>query len=105
MRSKGKASLEFDHFSTSKEIGARLRSVRLNLGLSQIEVGNMLGVAYQQIQKYECGSSQISVTRLIQFCQTFKIDLNTILSADMISSDDRGPSLPLKSNATLASPQ
>ena len=46
------------------EIGKRIRALRLERGLSQTELGNLLGVTFQQIQKYENGSNRISVHRL-----------------------------------------
>jgi transcriptional regulator with XRE-family HTH domain len=45
-------------------VGARLRTRRMILGMSQSELGVHLGVTFQQIQKYENGSNRISVHRL-----------------------------------------
>ena len=36
----------------------------MELGLSQEELGEKLGVSYQQVQKYENGKSELTVTRL-----------------------------------------
>lgn len=41
------------------EIGARIRARRIQLGLSMEALGNLLGVTYQQIQKYEKGANSI----------------------------------------------
>ncbi len=41
-----------------------MRSRRFQLGLSQNELGAMLGVRFQQIQKYESGRNRISATTL-----------------------------------------
>ena len=46
--------------------GKRLRAFRVNKGLSQTEVGEAVGVTFQQIQKYENGSNRISASRLQQ---------------------------------------
>lgn len=49
---------------TDIHIGRRLRQARLARGLSQGSVGKMLGVTFQQVQKYESGSNRIGGSRL-----------------------------------------
>ena len=38
-----------------RQIGARIRQRRVALGLTQQQVATMVGVTYQQAQKYESG--------------------------------------------------
>ena len=45
-------------------IGKRLRARRRMLGLTQCQLGGMVGVQFQQIQKYECAATAISASRL-----------------------------------------
>ncbi|WP_246191185.1 helix-turn-helix domain-containing protein [Aureimonas leprariae] len=45
-------------------VGQRLRSLRLDKGLTQEELGASVAVSYQQIQKYETGMNRISASRL-----------------------------------------
>ncbi len=45
-------------------VGKRLRLKRELLGLSQDQLGKMLGLTFQQIQKYENGTNRISASRL-----------------------------------------
>lgn len=47
-------------------LGTRVRLRRKMLGLSQEELGNRVGVAFQQIQKYEGGSNRMCAGRLIR---------------------------------------
>jgi transcriptional regulator with XRE-family HTH domain len=47
-------------------VGARLRMRRVMLGMSQGKLGQLLGVTFQQVQKYEKGSNRISASRLRQ---------------------------------------
>lgn len=54
-------------------IGARVRLRRLNLGLSQEELSNRLGVTFQQIQKYEKGVNRISASRLLQLAAALAV--------------------------------
>jgi transcriptional regulator with XRE-family HTH domain len=45
-------------------LGKRLRQRRRSLGLTQQQVGDVIGVRFQQIHKYECGLNRISAARL-----------------------------------------
>ncbi|MCA3260658.1 MAG: helix-turn-helix transcriptional regulator [Telmatospirillum sp.] len=47
-------------------VGNRLRERRTILGLSQQEVGRLLGVTFQQIQKNERGANRMSASRLYE---------------------------------------
>ncbi|WCS27278.1 helix-turn-helix domain-containing protein [Methylobacterium sp. NMS14P] len=45
-------------------IGARIRARRELMRLSQTDLGNALGVSFQQVQKYELGTNRIGAGRL-----------------------------------------
>jgi transcriptional regulator with XRE-family HTH domain len=45
-------------------VGARVKSRRIQLKMSQAELGYLTGVSFQQIQKYENGRNRISSSRL-----------------------------------------
>lgn len=49
-----------------EEIGRRLRLLRVDRGLSQTELGAVLEVSFQQIQKYEKGKNRVSAGRLVE---------------------------------------
>lgn len=53
-------------------IGAKLKSRRLILGLSQEELARAIGLTFQQIQKYERGANRISASRLVDICHVLK---------------------------------
>ena len=42
------------------EVGRRVRSLRLEKGMSQEKLGNQLALTFQQIQKYENGANRIA---------------------------------------------
>jgi transcriptional regulator with XRE-family HTH domain len=46
------------------EVGRRIRAKRLMLRLTQTELGDQLGVSFQQIQKYERGKNRVGAGRL-----------------------------------------
>lgn len=52
-----------------KAMGARIRKFRELSGLSQTELGEKLGVSYQQVQKYERGVSRLSVETLLRLAR------------------------------------
>lgn len=57
-------------------IGQRVRDRRLSLGLSQEHVGEMLGLSFQQVQKYERGANRISISRLIEICRCLGVPVS-----------------------------
>jgi transcriptional regulator with XRE-family HTH domain len=73
------------------EIGLRLRRKRLELDLSQTELGKMLNVSFQQVQKYEKGSNRISCSTLVAICQALKVSTNYFFDG-MADVSKRGPS-------------
>lgn len=54
------------------QVGARLKSRRLMLGLSQEELAQAVGITFQQIQKYERGANRVSASRLVDICRALK---------------------------------
>ncbi len=50
-------------------VGRRLRRRRVELGLSQSQLGGDLGISFQQIQKYENGTNRVSAGRLYAAAQ------------------------------------
>jgi transcriptional regulator with XRE-family HTH domain len=55
------------------EIAKRLRALRLERGLSQTELGRMIGVTFQQVQKYERGTNRMSAGRLQRIAETLGV--------------------------------
>lgn len=45
-------------------LGRRLRSRRRLMGLTQGQLAQLVGVRFQQIQKYEAGANRISAARI-----------------------------------------
>lgn len=53
--------------------GKRLRHRRCLIGLSQQQVAKALGLTFQQIQKYECGTNRMATSRLLQLTQVLNV--------------------------------
>jgi len=47
-----------------RKIGQRVRTRRLEIGMSQEKLADLLGVTFQQVQKYEKGVNRIAASRL-----------------------------------------
>jgi transcriptional regulator with XRE-family HTH domain len=41
--------------------------------MSQADLGEILGVTFQQIQKYESGRNRVSAARLFEICETLDV--------------------------------
>ncbi len=50
-------------------VGRRLRRRRRLLGLTQQQLGDEVGIRFQQIQKYECGANRVSASRLFELAE------------------------------------
>ena len=51
--------------ATDIALGERLRGLRQKLGMSQADLGQCIGVSFQQIQKYEAGKNRVAVSTLL----------------------------------------
>ena len=56
-----------------KHVGERVRLRRIMLKMSQTELGNKIGVTFQQLQKYEKGANRIGASRLYQLAQILNV--------------------------------
>ena len=57
-------------------VGSRLRVRRSVLGLSQEDLSEVLGITFQQVQKYEKGQNRISASRMYHLTQLLGVDAN-----------------------------
>jgi len=63
------------------EIGQRVRTLRLQRGLSQTELGNLITVTFQQVQKYEKGTNRISAGRLQRISEVLGVPVAHFFAA------------------------
>ena len=59
--------------------GKRLRILREDAGQSQSDLGEALGVSFQQIQKYENGTTSISLNRLEELASRLRVPIVKLL--------------------------
>jgi len=60
-------------------VGANIKRIRQSRGLSQEKVAELLGVTFQQIQKYEKGQNRFPVGRMIVFCRHLNVTPTDVL--------------------------
>lgn len=56
-------------------VGQRLRDRRRALKLTQAELGELVGLSFQQVQKYEKGINRISAGRLFELAAATNVDV------------------------------
>lgn len=59
----------------SKYIGLKIRTKRKELGISQEKLGEMIGVSYQQIQKYEKGINNLSPEKIQLMAEALRVSI------------------------------
>lgn len=86
------------------EIAKRVRTLRLQRGMSQTELGGVLDVTFQQVQKYETGSNRISAGRLQQIAEVPGVPVTYFYSG--LEFAEKPPAQPVESELDfLQSPQ
>jgi transcriptional regulator with XRE-family HTH domain len=63
-------------------MGRRIRLRRLEAGISQKELGDKLGVTFQQVHKYERGFNRVSAARLQLIAEMFGVDIPFFYDGD-----------------------
>lgn len=60
--------------SVDAYVGCRLKQRREDLGLSQEKLAELLGLSFQQVQKYERGLNRVGASRLFQLCNILRVE-------------------------------
>ena len=58
------------------QVGTRVRLRRMLVGMSQERLGELLGLTFQQVQKYEKGVNRIGAGRLFQVAQILGVPIS-----------------------------
>ena len=61
---------------TDKHVGSRVRMRRMMLDMSQTELGNDIGLTFQQVQKYEKGTNRIGAGRLHEISRILQVPIS-----------------------------
>jgi transcriptional regulator with XRE-family HTH domain len=65
-----------------KNIGETLKKYRLAARMSQMALAEKIGISYQQLQKYEKGIDNISISRLYQISNALKVPIRNLFEIE-----------------------
>jgi transcriptional regulator with XRE-family HTH domain len=63
-------------------VASRIRGRRLQVGMTQQQLARIIGVAFQQVHKYEHGLSRVSADRLYQIATALDSPVGYFFSAE-----------------------
>ena len=71
------------------EVAKRVRALRLQRGMSQTELGGVLDVTFQQVQKYEKGTNRVGSGRLLKIAMFLDVPVTALFkgSDEMADTD------------------
>ena len=67
---------------SSKEIGEKIRLLRKHAGMTQERLAELVGVSFQQIQKYENGSTMLNTDKLQRVANALKVPASAFFEDD-----------------------
>ena len=72
-------------------VGQRVRRRRWMLGMTQQQLGEAVGIKFQQIQKYETGMNRVSASRLYDIATALDVPVSFFFEG--VAEDDTGVSM------------
>lgn len=78
-----------------ERVGRRVRSLRLQRGMSQTQLGERLGLTFQQVQKYEKGTNRIGAGRLQDIAEILAVPVTAFFDPTTGETDSAGSLLEL----------
>ncbi len=70
----------------TKEVGRRIRQFRQDAGLSQEALAELVGVSFQQVQKYESGHTTLNILKLQHIAVALKVQVSDFFSSTPVQS-------------------
>lgn len=77
-------------------VGKRVRQRRWMKGVTQQQLGNEVGIKFQQIQKYETGMNRVSASRLWDIAEALDVPVNFFFEG----FGENGVDIPAAANTT-----
>jgi transcriptional regulator with XRE-family HTH domain len=78
---------------TDVVVGQRIRTFRKNANLSLIQLADQIGVAYQQLQKYEKGIYRVGTGRLVHIARALDLPITAFFDGLARPANKRGRAL------------
>lgn len=60
--------------------GKRIKQLRIERKMSQMDVGAALGIDRENIRKYEKGLQEPKLSTIVKFAELFQVDFNNLIS-------------------------
>lgn len=95
--------MQTKRIKTSREIGEEIKKRRRELGISQERLAEILGVTYQQVQRYESGANKLNVENIQVIADTLAVPMSYFfedIKAD-IAAEGLTPYLPAEESKLL----
>jgi transcriptional regulator with XRE-family HTH domain len=73
------------------QVGNRVRIRRMLIGMSQEKLGDLLGLTFQQVQKYEKGVNRIGAGRLYEVARILNVPVDFFYEGVASSGPDPDP--------------
>ena len=73
------------------QVGNRVRIRRMLIGMSQEKLGDMLGLTFQQVQKYEKGVNRIGAGRLYEVSRILGVPIDFFYEGVANATQPGGP--------------
>lgn len=83
-------------------VGSRIRMRRQLIGMSQEKLGELLGITFQQVQKYEKGANRISASRLYYTAKILGVPVQFFYD-DLPGAENAGMGEPREEDTVLSS--
>ncbi len=90
---------------TDEEIGKKIKKRRIELGISQGKLAELLGVTYQQVQRYENGTNRLNVEKIQLIADILSLPVSYFFESDetiMIAREEAKPYLPAKERKLMS---
>jgi transcriptional regulator with XRE-family HTH domain len=71
-----------------QDVGARIRFQRMSLGMSQEKLADVLGITFQQVQKYEKGKNRIGAGRLLEISRALTVPITFFYEDSLAGSPE-----------------
>lgn len=80
-------------------VGKNVRLLRTQRKITQSLLAEVLGMTFQQVQKYEKGSNRISASKLFEIAEYFEVGVSTFYTGTKNEEGERSQILPLGKDA------
>ena len=74
------------------QVGNRVRLRRMLVGMSQEKLGEMLGLTFQQVQKYERGANRVGSSRLFDLSRVLDVPIAYFFDEMPSNVQEKSPS-------------